>query len=243
MKHCTKHPKAVDRYNKLEAALKQADVIGAGEMWVGGLTTFSVLVLLIACYIFSAKYYNSYPIETAGPSTYACDTTIRNAQFTSGLQPLSIPVSDSAQAIVDLLNNQPVNLNVAFLNTAYNCTSDTITLTYLLGKIWMPITTSISCNSSNYILSYNVLLPYREITIQFNLPNIYTIGGLRIGLSAPGQIQSSTVTLQDLDFSQTFSQSGRMLGQDANIVLSLTKVINDTSSLNVGDNDTYSGLW
>ncbi|CAF0836941.1 unnamed protein product [Adineta steineri] len=243
MKHCTKHPKAVDRYNKLEAALKQADVIGAGEMWVGGLTTFSVLVLLIACYIFSAKYYNSYPIETAGPSTYACDTTIRNAQFTSGLQPLSIPVSDSAQAIVDLLNNQPVNLNVAFLNTAYNCTSDTITLTYLLGKIWMPITTSISCNSSNYILSYNVLLPYREITIQFNLPNIYTIGGLRIGLSALGQIQSSTVTLQDLDFSQTFSQSGRMLGQDANIALSLTKVINDTSSLNVGDNDTYSGLW
>ncbi|CAF0988485.1 unnamed protein product [Adineta steineri] len=243
MKHCMKHPKAVDRYNKLEAALKQADVIGAGEMWVGGLTTFSVLVLLIACYVFSAKYYNSYPIEKAGPSTYACDTTIRNAQFTSSLQPLSVPVSDSAQAIVDLLNNQPVNLNVAFLNTAYNCTSDTITLTYLLGKIWMPITTSISCNSSNYILSYNVLLPYREITIQFNLPNIYTIGGLRIGLSAPGQIQSSTVTLQDLDFSQTFSQSGRMLGQDANIALSLTKVINDTSPLNVGDNDTYSGLW
>ncbi|CAF1405986.1 unnamed protein product [Adineta steineri] len=243
MKYCIKHPKATDRYNKLEAAFKQTDVIGVGQMWVGGLATFCVLVLLISCYIFSAKYYNSYPIENAGPSTFACDTTIRNALFTSSLRSLSVPVSDRTRAIVDLLNNQSVNLNVAFLNTAYNCTSDTITLTYLLGTMWIPIVTNVSCNSSNYILSYNALLPFREITVQLNLPNIYTIGGLRIGLSAPGQIQSSTVTLQDLNFSQTFSQNGRMLGQNANIALSLTKVINDTSPLIVGDNDIFSGLW
>ncbi|CAF1431486.1 unnamed protein product, partial [Adineta steineri] len=243
MKHCIKNPKVADKYNILETIFKQTDFIGAGEMWVGGLATFCVLVLIISCYVFSAKYYNSYPIETAGPSTYTCDTTIRNALFSSGLQSLSVPISSTIQTIVDLLNNQSVNLNVAFINTVYNCTSDTVTLTYLKGTTWIPITTGLTCNYSNYIVSYSALLPFRDITIRFNLPNIYTIGGVRIGLSAPGQVQSSTVTLQALNFSQTFSQSGRMLGQDANIALSLTKVINDTSPLVTDDDDILSGLW
>jgi hypothetical protein len=202
-----------------------------------------VIVLVVSCYVFSAKYYNSYPIETAGPSTYTCDTSIRNAKFTSSLQSSSVPVSDDFQEMIDLLNNQAFKLNVAFINTVYNCTSDPITLAYLLGTKWLPISTNLSCNSSNYILSISALLPFRPITVKFNLPNIYTIGGLRIGLSAPGQIKSTTMTLQDLGFSQTFSQNGRMLGQNANIALQLTKVINDTTPLDTEGDDILSGLW
>jgi len=86
-------------------------------------------------------------------------------------------------------------------------------------------------------------MPFKEITLRFNLPNIYTIGGLRIGLSGPGQIKSSTITLQDLSFSQIFSQNGRMLGQDANVALQMTKVINDTSPLAIGGDETLSGIW
>ena len=86
-------------------------------------------------------------------------------------------------------------------------------------------------------------MPFKKITLRFNLPNIYTIGGLRIGLSGPGQVKSATTTLQDLGFSQTFNQSGRMVGQDVNIALELTKVINDTSPLVSGNDDVYSGIW
>lgn len=243
MKYCIKSAKAKTHYKTLEKVFKQMDVIGEGEMWIGGLATVCVFVLVLSCYIFSAKYYNSYPIETAGPSTYTCDTTLVNAQFTSSLEPLLIPVTTEIQDMFDLLNDQTLNLNVAFLNTVHNCTSDTITLTYFLGTTSFPIPSTLYCNSSNYILSYSALLPFKTITLQFNLPNIYTIGGLRVGLSASGQVKSSTQILQDLNFSQIFSQSGRMLGQNVNIDLQLTKVINDTSSLVSGGDETISGIW
>jgi hypothetical protein len=145
--------------------------------------------------------------------------------------------------MLDLLNNQAVNLNVAFINTAYNCTSDAITLNYLLGTTWLPISPTPSCVWSNYILSYSALLPFRSITVQFILPNIYTIGGLRVGLSGPGNTDSSTATLQTLGFSQTFNQSGRIVGQDADITLQLTKVINNTSPLVNGNDEIFSGIW
>jgi hypothetical protein len=243
MKYFIKHKKARSYYKMLEKTFKQTDFIGEGELWIGGLATFCVFVLVLSCYVFSAKYYNSYPIETTGPSTYTCDTSIRNAKFSSSLQSSSVPVSTDIQEMVDLLNDQAVNLNVDFLNTVYNCTSDAITLTYLLGTTWSPVSTKLSCNSSNYILSYSALLPFRQITVQFNLPNIYTIGGLRIGLSASGQVKSPTITLQDLNFSQIFSQNGRMLAQDVDITLQVTKVINDTSPLTIGDDEVLSGIW
>jgi uncharacterized membrane protein len=242
LKWFTKKRKATARVKRLEKAFKQTDFIGEGEFWIGGLATFCIFVLVIACYVFSAKYYNSYPIETAGPSTYACDTTIRNAKFSSTLQSLSIPISPDFAEIVDLLNGQVFNLNVSFLNTVYDCTSGAITVSYLAGTEWVSIS-NISCNSSNYILSINAVLPFRPITVQINLLNIYTIGGLRIGLSATGQAKSSITTLRDLGFSQTFGQNGRMLGQDVDITLELTKVINDTVPLVSGGDDILSGLW
>jgi hypothetical protein len=147
------------------------------------------------------------------------------------------------QGMIDLLNNQAVNLNVAFINTIYNCTSDAVTLTYLLGATWLTVTPNLFCNSLSYIVSYSTLLPFRPITVKFTLPSIYKIGGLRVGLSGPGISQSSTATLQDLGFSQTFYQSGRMLGQDANIALQLTKVINSTSPLVNGGDEILSGIW
>jgi len=243
IKYCVKNPKVKDKHKKLEKIFQKTDIIREGEMWTGGLATFCVIVLVVACFVFSVKYYNSYPIETVGPSTYTCDTTIRNAQFSTSLQSLSVPILENIQGMIDLLNNQAVNLDVAFINTIYNCTSDAVTLTYLLGATWLTVTPNLSCNWSSYIVSYSALLPFRPITVKFTLPNIYIIGGLRVGLSGPGISQSSTATLQDLGFSQTFNQSGRMLGQDANIALQLTKVINSTSPLVNGGDEILSGIW
>ena len=118
-----------------------------------------------------------------------------------------------------------------------------IKIKYRLGATWMPFSTNFSCNTSNYILSISVVLPFRPITVQFNLPNIYLIGGVRIGLNGSGQVKSSGRSRQELGFSRTFNQSDRMLGQNAEFVLQLTKVINDTLPLVTGDDNTLRGLW
>ena len=243
IKYCVRNSKAAKINNKFVKLFKRTDLIREGNMWAGGLATFCVLVLCIACCVFSAKYYTSYPIETAEPSTYTCDTSLRNAKFSSSLQSSSIPVSESMQQMIDLLNDQAVNLNVAFINTVYNCTSDAVTLTFFSGAKFLPVALNPSCNWSNYIVFYSVLLPFKRIVVQFTLPNIHTIGGLRIGLTAPGDKESATLTLQELGFSYTFNKTGRMLGQDAYITFTLTKLINSTSSLVSGGGEVLSGIW
>ena len=243
IKHRTKNQKVLNTINRFIALFKRADLIREGDMWVGGLTTFCVIVLCVSCCVFSAKYYTSYPMETVEPSTYTCDTSLRNAKFSSSLQSSSIPVSDSMHEMIDLLNDQVVNLTVAFISTVYNCTSDEVTLTFLSGAKISPIPLDLSCSSSNYIVSYSALLPFRLITVRFTLPSIRIIGGLRIGLSAPGNSKSSTITLQDLAFSNTFNKTGRILGYDTYVSLQLTKVINSTSPLVSGGDEILSGIW
>ncbi|CAF1125324.1 unnamed protein product [Rotaria sordida] len=88
-----------------------------------------------------------------------------------------------------------------------------------------------------------VPLPYRSITVQFTLPNIYTIGGLRIGLSGASKNKTSKKTVQTLGFSQVFTEDGRMVGQNVYIVLELTKLVNDTSPLVSGNDDTFRAIW
>ena len=148
--------------------------------------------------------------------------------------------------MIGLLNDQELNLDVSFyLNTVFKCTSDEVTLNYLLGSTWLPVLSYLSCNSSNYIVSCSAVLPnnLKLITVQFTLPNRYIIGGLRVGLNGAGKKVSSTVTLQDLAFSQTLNRSGYMLGPDAHIALHLTKVINITSPLVNGNDDILTGIW
>ncbi|CAF4925501.1 unnamed protein product, partial [Rotaria socialis] len=55
-----------------------------------------------------------YPIETSSDSYFACDTTIRNAKFQTGLQSLAIPFAKPDQQMFDLLDNQTLILNVDF---------------------------------------------------------------------------------------------------------------------------------
>ena len=243
IKYCVRNSKIANMNEKVVEFFKRTDLIREGNMWAGGLATFCVLVLCISCCVFSAKYHTSYPIETAEPSTYTCDTDLRNAQFSSSLQSSSIPVSEGMQEMIDLLNDQAINLNVAFINTIYNCTSDAVKLTFFSSVNSLPIPLNPSCTTSNYIVSYSTLLPYRLTTVRFTIPNTRTIGGLRIGLSAPGTSKSSTITLQDLGFSYVFNRTGRVLAQNTYISLVVTKVINSTSPLISDGDEVLSGIW
>ena len=111
LKHCVKNrrSKATRKYAK--TFFKQIDLIGEGELWVGGIITFPVVILAISAYVFSASYFKRYPIEQInGEASFACDPTLANAQFSSGLMSLAVATNDDAVPMVKLLNAQPFTL-------------------------------------------------------------------------------------------------------------------------------------
>ncbi len=145
----------------------------------------AVVVLIISAYTFSNAYLYQYPIEAAGKSSFSCDTTIRNAQFSSSLQMSKPRELADIQPIFDLLEAQPFTLNIDFINTAFNC-SDTLPVQRVLSYtlITLPIT-SCSTSYNNSILSLSILLPSHDLSLQVMLPGMRTVGAVRLGLSGP----------------------------------------------------------
>jgi hypothetical protein len=150
------------------------------------LVSAAVVVLVISAYTFSNAYLYQYPIETVvGESSFACDTTIRNAKFSSSLQMSKPHELEDIQPIFDLLEEQPFTLNIDFINSAFNC-SDTLLVQRVISYtlITLPIT-SCSTSYNDSILSLSVLLPSHDLSLQVTLPGMRTVGAVRLGLSGP----------------------------------------------------------
>ncbi|CAF1038482.1 unnamed protein product, partial [Didymodactylos carnosus] len=238
LKYCIKHPKAKYTRQMLRTIFKQMDLIGKGELWIGGLVSFSLMALLCFAYAFSSAYYNQYPIEKVGPSYFACDTAIRNAKFASNIRSLAISSLDEEHEMFNMLDEQEFTLNVDFVNTVFSC--DKVTVQYLLSTFWKPLALSY-CSHSNFTLSVSVVLPDKMITLQFTLSDVQNIGGLRIGLSGPASKQEQ-YTLDELNFYQSFKKDGRMLSQNSKVNMQLTRIINETAAL-IGDESEFNSIW
>lgn len=172
-------------------------------------------------YAFAMSYLNQYPSEKVGPSTFACDSTIRNAKFQSTLQALAVPVSDEEQPMFDLLNEQVFTMQLDFINTNTICRSlfiyEVIETSYILLN-------QSSCSDFNGTLSTKIVLPQHDITIKAVLDDIQLVGGFRMGITGPGKA-NDTCTLQELNFIETFySSSGLTLAQQVSISMAMTKV-------------------
>ena len=189
-------------------------------MWIGGLFSFAVAVLLIFAYTFSAAFYRNYPLKNIGPSTFACGEIIRNVKYESGLQSLSIPVSKEEQPMFDLLNNQHFTVQLDLLNTVASCKSLSVEQVLRLSTIKLTTT----CTDSNGLLSAVVELPHQKIIIKWIINDIALIGAIRITLSAHEK-ETELYDLNKLNFSQTFyDHSNRTLAQMVTMNLELTKV-------------------
>jgi len=177
--------------------------------------------MIIMSYAFGISYLNQYPSEDVGPSNFACDVTIRNAQFESSLQALAVPVSDEEEEIFDLLNDQNFTLQLDFINTVASCQKLSV------SKVTGSTTTSLtllSCSNQNGTLSASVYLPDHGMTVVATIDDIQLVGGLKVGLSGPSQ-ENGSYTLKELGFIQSFySQSAGTFAQTATIDLALTKV-------------------
>ena len=172
-------------------------------------------------YYFALSYLNQYPAEKVGPSTFACDETLRNAKFQSNLQARAVPVSDVEQPMFDLLDNQNFTMNVDFLNTAFSC--DKVSIVEVIESSTSSLVPS-SCMATNGILSLSVPLPQHDVTVRFVLADVQLIGSVRMGLSGVGD-EGEMYTLQEVNFRQVFSSSsGRTLAQTATVKMEVTKV-------------------
>ncbi|CAF2978724.1 unnamed protein product [Rotaria sp. Silwood2] len=224
--------------NRIHCIFKKTDLIGEGELWVGGLASFSMVVLVCFAYAFSNAYYKQYPIETSADSYFACDPSIRNAKFQTNLQTLGIPPSDTEKKMFDLLNEQSLSLNIEFINTLINC--DVISIQAQYGTIWSTIRWS-NCQNNNSILFLSIPLPFQHISVQITLAQVQTIGGLRIGLSG-GKHEEEFYQLKELNFYGSFSKNGSVLSQTLPVSLELTKVINETIPIE-GEESHFTGVY
>jgi hypothetical protein len=244
-KRYVKNPIGKKTHQQITHFLKKTDMIGEGELVIGGLFTFSIIVLVAFAYTFSTAYLQRYPIEQVHEDAIlACDQSLTNAQFSTGLMLIGIPPSDDEAPIFALLDAQPFTLSIDFINTLFKCTDITVTQ---IKDVSLPMTLS-SCNDSDSSISLSLLLPSRSINLQVQLTGMNTVGGLRIGLTGPGaEMENDTLdgvyTLVDLLFAQTLTSPGRLLTQQPSCTIQVTKVINRTYSLEADGEDLFNGVW
>jgi hypothetical protein len=241
IKHCGCQQYSSCR-KRAQIIFKHTDIIGEGEMWAGGLATLAIIVLVSFSYWFSVSFIQRYPIEKiSGPATFACDETLSNAQFSSGLELLAIPKSDDAQPIFDLLDQQIFYLTVELINTGFNCSSIT-TQENISASKYVLLTMNCSQSISNAITSVTFPLPAHLTTVQINMTGPYWLGAFRLCIRGTGQVQTS-YTLRQLDFCQFYAAPNEAIGRLTYIPIVFIKNINMTQALNSGDPTLYSGLW
>jgi hypothetical protein len=114
-------PSGRGHFKWLTHIFRRADIVGEGELWVGGLMSFAIIVLISFGFWFGSVYLKQYPIETADDSTFACDTSLRNAKFTSSLQLLALLRTEEEETVFDLLDQQNWTLRIDFIQTGFTC--------------------------------------------------------------------------------------------------------------------------
>jgi hypothetical protein len=234
-------PGSLRHYFLLKRIFRQTDLIGEGELWIGGLFSFSIVVLVSFAYAFSSNYVSLYPIELSGDAQLACDTTMRNAKFSTGVLLLSVPITEEEAPIFDLLDAQSFTLSVDFLNTLPACINVMVVQTSGLNEI--PLERYTCTNTTSAIATVSLQLPIQQLTITINISNSNSIGALRVCLMGPGFVQEGVYTLQSLKFCEFFGTQNQTLSYTPEIEVSLTKVINKTQPLVSGGQTQYSGLF
>ena len=134
---------------------------------------------------------------------------------------------DRAAYIFDALDEQTFTLHLDLINTATSCTAVSIvevieSFTYVLPNVL--------CKATNGTVSIVAVLPQHKITVRAILNDVQLVGGVRVGLSGPGQ-ETQLYTLNELNFNRAlFSDAAGTLAQRSAIKVSLTKVSRSYSS-------------
>jgi hypothetical protein len=120
----------------LARILRSIDLIGNGELWLGGLMSSAVIVQIVFAFYFGFQYLNEYPIETASDADFSCHRTMRNAKFSSTLQHLATIKSVEEAPIFELLDIQNFTLSMDFVQTGFDCSQISVQLNRFLLQIF-----------------------------------------------------------------------------------------------------------
>jgi hypothetical protein len=217
-------PQSHKHRTMIKQIFRQTDFIGQGEFWIGGLMSFSLLVLLIFAFLFSNEYANLYPIEESNIPKMVCDPTVRNARFDSSLKLLTARRSPEEQIMFDMLDNQAFTLIVNFVNTNFDC--DLLNILEGTGQnLHEPVSpmTCIKLNSSQIV--HTSIPSSHEVTFRYTIKHFSPIGGLYICLMGPGNVSDHGMNiLRDMKFCKWIANENETIGHQPEIVLLNTKV-------------------
>ncbi|CAF0751779.1 unnamed protein product [Adineta steineri] len=230
-------------FQRLEYIFRQTDLIGNGELWFGGLVSFAVMVLIIFSFWFGSVFLKLYPAETSNDAYFACDSSLRNAQFSSGLQLLTTIKSDDEQPIFDMLDSQNFTLEINFVQTGFTCNDVFAQTNFGSYAVSFSLTNCI-LQPDNATLTVSISMPYHLMNIQLNLTGQSYIGGVYICLMGDNSTSNDSLyTVQQLKFCQLFSTDNQTISQNTEISFILTKTINITDPLDYNSASVYSGIW
>ena len=225
------------------------DLIGEGQLWLGGLVTLAIIALVTLTCKFSISFSDLYPIESVSADARAsisCDSSLINAKFSSSLKLLSTRKNLEEKPIFDLLDEQNITLTVEFISTGFQCPSVSLQQNLARGQVQKIRYFNCSYDKDNDILIVSSVLPQHLITFQVNLDGPFFVGGLRVCLSGPDTaIDSGRYKVQSLDFCHFVYTPDQVLSIDAVTNIEMTKIINQTeaNSVHAESHETFSGVW
>ncbi|CAF3867846.1 unnamed protein product, partial [Rotaria sp. Silwood1] len=162
------YPKSKTYFKRLRCIFRQTDLIGDGKLWIGGLASFALIILVIYAFWFSSAFANLYPIEISRDANFACDTALRNSKFTSALQLLASKKSHHDAPMFQILDNQHFQLTVDFIQTGFVCND--IRVQEYVGSYLVDLEPN-HCfrQEDNATSTLSVDLHIHEINIKFDL--------------------------------------------------------------------------
>ncbi|CAF3958825.1 unnamed protein product, partial [Adineta steineri] len=203
-------------------------------MWIGGLISAAIIVLVVSAYSFSNSFLRQYPVEDiTHNSSFACDVTLRNAKFSTTTQQRWDPrrSTKESQPMFDSLNAQPFTLNIDLVQTAFTCDDQFYVERFDGYETTLIPITKCQTKYNGTILSLTILLPAQVISVRLVLPGLNTVGAIRIGLSGPAaEDENGRFTLMALNFASTFVSSSldQVLAKSMTFPIELTQIVNQT---------------
>ncbi|CAF1329909.1 unnamed protein product, partial [Didymodactylos carnosus] len=88
------------------------NLIGESELWLGGLMSMVVFVLIVFAYMFSNAYVRQYPFENAGSSIFSCDNSLYNASFSTSMQSLTLPPPPKLEVLFRFLHLRKIQFSI-----------------------------------------------------------------------------------------------------------------------------------
>jgi len=221
------------------------DLVTEKEYYFGGFMTISLLILIVCACLFSSSYSELYPIEQLTiekQRSCSCDHDLINAKFSSSLQLISIRKHADEKPIFDLLETQPIQLNIHLISTNFQCKD--LLIQENRGQGLSIPWTEFSCSTDQTFLNITTSLSDKMVTLEFDLNGPHVIGGLFLCLSAPSLVKNhGKYVISKMKHCQFYYNPNETLSINPNINIKMVQILNQTISRTLQDNVNYSATW